>query len=95
MHWLLPDCWPQIAYCMILYLTGLKNVSPGPDRGSAFDGASGWKMLWYAPAGLCPATFFIAVVVTVIGALRSFDIVSIMTDGAFFRLARVFILLHV
>lgn len=46
------------------------------------DGARGWKILWYVITAwqLRPATF-IAVVVTVIGALRSFDIVSIMTDG--------------
>jgi multiple sugar transport system permease protein len=37
---------------------------------------------------LRPATF-IAVVVTVIGALRSFDLVSIMTDGGPFGSTRV------
>ena len=37
---------------------------------------------------LRPATF-IAVVVTVIGALRSFDLVSIMTDGGPFGSSRV------
>jgi len=52
--------WPQIAYCMILYLTG---------------------MLWHVVLPqLKPATF-IAIVVTVIGALRSFDMVATMTQG--------------
>ena len=38
-------------------------------------------MLWYVILPqLRPATF-IALVVTVIGALRSFDLISIMTDG--------------
>jgi multiple sugar transport system permease protein len=37
---------------------------------------------------LRPATF-LAVVVTVIGALRSFDLVSIMTDGGPFGSSRV------
>jgi multiple sugar transport system permease protein len=37
---------------------------------------------------LRPATF-IAVVVTVIGALRSFDLVSIMTDGGPYGSSRV------
>ncbi|MEM6728727.1 MAG: sugar ABC transporter permease, partial [Pseudomonadota bacterium] len=45
------------------------------------DGAKGWKMLWYVVLPqLRPATF-IAVVVTVIGALRSFDMIAIMTQG--------------
>ena len=73
--------WPQIAYCMILYLTGLNNVSPEQVEAGRLDNASGWKMLWYVILPqLKPATF-IAVVVTVIGALRSFDLIAIMTRG--------------
>ena len=81
--------WPQIAYCMILYLTGLNNVSPDQVEAARLDGAKGFKMLWYVILPqLRPATF-IAVVVTVIGALRSFDLVSIMTDGGPFGSSRV------
>jgi multiple sugar transport system permease protein len=81
--------WPQVAYCMILYLTGLNNVSPDQIEAARLDGAKGWKMLWYVVIPqLRPATF-IAIVVTVIGALRSFDIVSIMTDGGPFGSSRV------
>ena len=73
--------WPQIAYCMILYLTGLNNVSPDQIEAARLDNARGWRMLWYVIVPqLKPATF-IAVVVTVIGALRSFDLVAIMTGG--------------
>ncbi len=81
--------WPQIAYCMILYLTGLNNVSPDQIEAARLDGARGWRMLWHVILPqLRPATF-IAVVVTVIGALRSFDLVSIMTDGGPFGSSRV------
>jgi multiple sugar transport system permease protein len=73
--------WPQIAYCMILYLTGLNNLSPDQIEAARLDGAHGWKMLRYVILPqLRPATF-IAVVVTVIGALRSFDLVATMTSG--------------
>jgi len=73
--------WPQIAYCMILFLTGLNNVSPDLIEAGRLDNAKGWKMLWYIVLPqLRPATF-IAVVVTVIGALRSFDLIAIMTQG--------------
>ncbi len=81
--------WPQIAYCMILYLTGLNNVSPEQVEAARLDGAKGFRMLWFVILPqLRPATF-IAVVVTVIGALRSFDLVSIMTDGGPFGSSRV------
>jgi len=73
--------WPQIAYCMILYLTGLNNLSPDQIEAARLDGAHGWKMLRFVILPqLRPATF-IAVVVTVIGALRSFDLVATMTSG--------------
>lgn len=73
--------WPQIAYCMILYLTGLNNVSPDQIEAARLDGARGFKMLRYVILPqLAPATF-LAVVVTVIGALRSFDMIAIMTRG--------------
>lgn len=73
--------WPQIAYCMILYLTGLNNVSPDQIEAARLDNAKGFGMLWHVILPqLRPATF-IAVVVTVIGALRSFDMIAIMTGG--------------
>ncbi|MDG3087336.1 sugar ABC transporter permease [Vibrio hannami] len=73
--------WPQISYCMILYLTGLNNLDPEQLEAARLDGAKKLKMLWYVVIPqLRPATF-IAIVVTVIGALRSFDLVAIMTSG--------------
>lgn len=81
--------WPQTAYCMILYLTGLNAVDPEQVEAARLDGARGWKMLWYVIVPqLRPATF-IAFVVTIIGALRSFDLISIMTNGGPFGSTRV------
>jgi multiple sugar transport system permease protein len=74
---------------MILYLTGLNNVSPDQIEAGRLDGARGWRMLWHVILPqLRPATF-IAVVVTIIGALRSFDLISIMTDGGPYGSSRV------
>ena len=81
--------WPQTAYCMILYLTGLNAVDPEQIEAARLDNARGFRMLWYVVLPqLRPATF-IAVVVTVIGALRSFDLISIMTDGGPWGSSRV------
>ena len=73
--------WPQTAYCMILYLTGLNNVNPEQIEAARIEGAKGWGLLWHVILPqLRPATF-IAIVVTVIGALRSFDLIAVMTAG--------------
>ena len=81
--------WPQIAYTMILYLAGLNNLNPEVIEAGRIDGAKGWSMLRnIILPQLQPATF-IAVVVTVIGALRSFDLVSVMTAGGPFSSSTV------
>ena len=81
--------WPQTAYCMILYLTGLTAVSPDVVEAARIDGARGWGMLWnIIIPQLRPATF-IAVVVSVVGALRSFDLIAIMTKGGPFDSSQV------
>ena len=68
--------WPQIAY-------------PEQVEAARMDNAKGFSMLWYIVIPqLRPATF-IALVVTVIGALRSFDLVSIMTAGGPYGSTRV------
>ncbi len=73
--------WPQTAYCLILYLTGLANVDSEVVEAARIDGAKGVGMLRYIVLPqLRPATF-IAVVITIIGALRSFDLIAIMTNG--------------
>jgi len=81
--------WPQTAYCMILYLTGLNAVDPEQIEAARLDGAKGPRMLWHVILPqLKPATF-IAFVVTIIGALRSFDLISVMTNGGPFGSTRV------
>ncbi|TGG96061.1 sugar ABC transporter permease [Natronospirillum operosum] len=73
--------WPQIAYCMILYLTGLNNLDQEQLEAARMDGAQKLTMLTrIVLPQLRPATF-IAVVVTVIGSLRSFDLIATMTGG--------------
>jgi multiple sugar transport system permease protein len=81
--------YPQIAYTMILYLTGLNNLRPDLIEAGRLEGAKGWSLLWHVILPqLRPATF-IAVVVTIIGSLRSFDMISIMTSGGPYGQSRV------
>jgi len=85
----LAGLYPQVAYCMILYLTGLNSVNPELIEAARLEGAKGWTMLWRVVLPeLRPATF-IALVVTIIGSLRSFDMISIMTGGGPYGSSRV------
>ena len=73
--------FPGIAYTMIIYITGLTSVSKEMVEAGRIDGASGFTMFWnIILPQLRPATL-IAVVVTIVGALRSFDLIAVMTGG--------------
>jgi multiple sugar transport system permease protein len=81
--------YPQTAYCMILYLTGLNSLQPELIEAARLDGARGFRLLWYIVLPQLRSASFIAVVVTVIGSLRSFDLISIMTSGGPYGSSRV------
>lgn len=73
--------WPQVTFCMVLYLAGLNNLSEELIGAGRVDGARGWYMLWHIVLPQLTQVSFIAIAVTVVGALRSFDMVSVMTRG--------------
>lgn len=73
--------WPQVAFCLVLFLAGLNNLSEDLIGAGRVDGARGWPMLFHVILPQLREVSFIALAVTVIGALRSFDIVAVMTSG--------------
>jgi multiple sugar transport system permease protein len=73
--------WPQVAFCLVLFLAGLNNLSEDLIGAGRVDGARGWPMLWHVVLPQLREVSFIALAVTVIGALRSFDMVAVMTSG--------------
>jgi len=81
--------WPQTAYCMILYLTGLTSLSSEQIEAARMEGAKGWAMLWHVVLPQLRPTTFMAIVVTVIGALRSFDLIAVMSGGGPFESSTV------
>jgi multiple sugar transport system permease protein len=81
--------WPQTAYCMILFLTGLTSINVDQVEAARMEGAKGWSMLRYVILPQLRSTTFMAFVVTIIGALRSFDLISVMSSGGPFESSTV------
>lgn len=81
--------WPQTAYCMILFLTGLTSINIDQVEAARMEGAKGWTMLRYVILPQLRSTTFMAFVVTIIGALRSFDLISVMSSGGPFESSTV------
>jgi len=73
--------WPQIPFCMMLYLTSLTGINPEVIEAGRMEGAKGWSLLWNVVLPqLRPATFM-SITLTIIGALRSFDLIAVMSSG--------------
>ncbi|MDH6266170.1 multiple sugar transport system permease protein [Rhizobium sp. SG_E_25_P2] len=73
--------WPQVAFCMVLFLAGLNNLDEELIGAGRVDGARGLAMLWHVVLPQLTQVAFIAVAITIVGALRSFDAISVMTAG--------------
>jgi multiple sugar transport system permease protein len=73
--------WRHAGYIMILYLAGLKAMDPALREAAAIDGAGEWHAFRTVVfPSLWPINIVI-VVVTVIEALRAFDIVYAINAG--------------
>jgi multiple sugar transport system permease protein len=73
--------WPQTAYCMILYLAGLAALPREPIEAARVDGARGFTLLRTVVLPLLAPVHFIVAMVCIVSALRSFDLVTIMSFG--------------
>jgi multiple sugar transport system permease protein len=74
-------CWRHASYVMILYLAGLKALDPTLREAAAIDGASEGKAFFTVILPALKPINIVLVVITVIEALRAFDIVYIINRG--------------
>ena len=73
--------WRHAGYVMVLYLAGLKSVDPTLREAAALDGASASQTFFRVVFPVMRPINIVIVVVTVIEALRAFDIVYIINQG--------------
>ena len=66
---------------MILYLAGLKCVDPALREAAAIDGANEWQTFRTVVFPAMKPVNIVVLVVTVIEALRAFDIVYVINSG--------------
>jgi multiple sugar transport system permease protein len=75
--------WQQFGYFMVIFLAGLKTISPSLYENANLDGASySQKLRSITLPMLSPTTFF-ATIVAIIRGFQVFDQVFILTGGQF------------
>jgi multiple sugar transport system permease protein len=78
---LVAAAWRHAGYIMVLYLAGLKSVDPALREAAAIDGASEWHAFRTVVFPAMKPINIVVLVVTVIEALRAFDIVYVINRG--------------
>ncbi|NGO06184.1 sugar ABC transporter permease [Streptomyces sp. HC44] len=73
--------WRHVGYVMILYLAGLKSVDPELKEAAAIDGANARQTFFRVVFPTLRPVNVIVGVITVIEALRAFDIVYAVNKG--------------
>jgi multiple sugar transport system permease protein len=73
--------WRHTGYVMVLYLAGLKAVDPGLKEAAAIDGANAAQTFFRVVFPTLRPINVIVLVITVIEALRAFDLVYAINSG--------------
>ncbi|MBX6723707.1 MAG: sugar ABC transporter permease, partial [Dactylosporangium sp.] len=73
--------WRHVGYVMLLYLAGLKAVDPALKEAAAIDGANEAQTFFRVVFPTLRPVNVIVLVITVIEALRAFDVVYAINRG--------------
>lgn len=73
--------WRHVGYVMVLYLAGLKAVDPALREAAALDGAAEIQTFRRVVFPALAPTNVVVLVITIIEALRAFDLVYVFNRG--------------
>lgn len=74
-------CWQYVPFYMVLFMAGLASFPNEVAEAARLDGASTTTIFWRLKLPHLQGTFRTALVLSVIGALRYFDLIYVMTGG--------------
>ena len=77
---LIAMAWRHIGYIMVIYLAGLKAVDPALREAAAIDGCNEWQAFRSVVFPSLKPINVVVVVITVIEALRAYDIVAALNE---------------
>lgn len=78
---IITNIWKWVGVSMIIYLAGLQAIPKSVNEAASIDGANVWQRFRHITFPLIAPAFTINIVLSMIGALKVFDIIYIMTQG--------------
>ena len=77
----LVDVWKGVGLATVIYMAGLVSIPQDYYEAAAIDGATGWDRFWNITLPLVMPATTTVVILSLIGGLRSFDLIWAMTRG--------------
>jgi ABC-type sugar transport system permease subunit len=84
--WALPSIiiaasWQYTGFCMVIFLASLRSIPPQIIEQALVDGASDLRVIRYVTLPLIRPGLTVVIALTLIGSLKVFDLVWVMTQG--------------
>jgi raffinose/stachyose/melibiose transport system permease protein len=73
--------WVQYGFCMVLFLAGMQRIPNDQYEAAELDGANEFRQLLHITLPSLRAELGVALITTIIAALRVFDLVYVTTRG--------------
>jgi len=77
----LVDVWKGVGLATVIYMAGLVSISTDYYEAAAIDGATNWQKFWNITLPLVMPATTTVIILSLIGGLRSFDLIWAMTKG--------------
>ncbi|BFT74600.1 carbohydrate ABC transporter permease [Paenibacillus sp. P36] len=74
-------CWQYTPFYMILFRAAISGIPTDIYESAGIDGCSGFKKFWHITLPLIKPTIITSSVLSVIGSLKYFDLIFVMTEG--------------
>ena len=78
---LIVTTWKYIGFYMLIFIAAIEGIPQELYEAAKIDGANGWKLHRNITMPLLSPTIRMALVLMIVGSLKFFDIVWVMTEG--------------
>ncbi|OMF29420.1 ABC transporter permease [Paenibacillus sp. FSL H8-0548] len=78
---ILSTVWKAAGYYMVIYLAGLQGIPVELNEAASIDGANSWQKFRSITFPLLAGAMTVCVMLSMIGSLKIFDQIAVMTDG--------------
>ncbi|UPK43735.1 MULTISPECIES: carbohydrate ABC transporter permease [Paenibacillus] len=76
-----PILWQYAGFYILIYYAALKNIPESLVEAARIDGASPWQIAFRIKLPLITEVIKVTIVLAVVGSLKYFDLIYVMTDG--------------